>query len=173
MTTDELIDKITRAFANVPYPGDDDLTAGTYGEEPEQLVRAFSGRTDRWALDADFLDKAPDGWGSALSFFSDNAFRFYLPAYLVADIRGELDIADPAVRLCSSLTVTGSAVKLAKVWGGGTMGDRARAEFDRFDAEQASAVTAYLEWKLDADDYRDPSIEQALELYWWKREEGL
>lgn len=172
MTCDELIDTITRAFANVPYPGDDDLTGSTYGDEPAALVREFSGKTDWRTLDAEFLNGAPHGWGSALSFFSDNACRFYLPAYLIADVRGELDACDPVSRLCSSLTATGGAVKLAKVWGGGTMGDRARAEFDRYDAEQVSAVVAYLQWRLEAADHYDPCIEQALDLYWLKRVES-
>jgi len=37
-----------------------------------------------------FLDRSPGGLASALSMFSHEAFRFYLPAYLIADIDGKL-----------------------------------------------------------------------------------
>jgi len=168
--TQQLIDKIEDAFANVAYPGDDDLTDSTYGEEPVALIHEFRGKSDRKQLDAAFLDQAPDGWGTALSFFSANALRFYLPVYLIADIRGKLEGCDPASRLCASLTPLGARQKIARVWGGGTMGERARTEFAKFDAEQVSAIVSYLWWKLDSIGGRDPTIEQALESYWLERE---
>ena len=172
MTPDELTDKIALAFAGVAYPGDDDLTESTYGEEPAALVKEFSGKTDWRQLDAKFLDQAPDGWGSALSFFSRNALRFYLPAYLIADVRGDLKTADPASRLSSSLTPLGGMKKIAKVWGGGTMGSRAREEFGRYDAPQVAAIVAYLKWKLETDDCASLWVGQALDHYWLKREVG-
>jgi len=167
-----LIDKIEQAFADVKYPGDDDLTDSSYGEEPAALVNDFCGKTDRKQLDAAFLNQAPDGWGSALSFFSGNALRFYLPLYLIADIQGDLTSSDPVTRLCSSLTPLGASKKIAKVWGGGTMGERAQANFARFDAAQISAVVAYLWWKLEEAGGHDPRIEQALENYWLERDAG-
>lgn len=170
MQPEELIANITRAFAGVKYPGDDDLTKSTYGDEPVALVREFSGKTDWRRLDASFLDRAPDGWGSALSFFSPNALRFYLPAYLIADIRGELASADPAFRLCSSLTPQGEGKKIAKVWGGGTMGEHARLEFGQYDSQQVSAIVAYLNWKLESGACDDLTIRQSLDHYWLKRE---
>ena len=163
---EHLIDKVERAFAEVEYPGDDDLTDSSYGEEPEALVNEFRGKTDWKQLDVAFLNQAPEGWGSALSFFSDNALRFYLPAYIIADIRGDLDSHDPVSRLCSSLTPQGERKKIAKMWGGGTMGERARACFAKFSSDQLSAVVAYLWWKLDARAGQDPTIEQALDNYW-------
>lgn len=166
---DNLIAKIEHAFADVAYPGDNDLTDSTYGEEPEALVKEFRGKTDRTQLDAAFLNQAPDGWGTALSFFSANALRFYLPVYLIADIRDELECCEPAVRLCSALTPLGARQKIAKRWGGGTMGNRARKTFARFDDKQVAAVVDYLKWKLEAVDGYDPTIEQALEAYWLKR----
>lgn len=169
----ELIDKIEQAFADVDYPGDDDLTGSTYGEEPAALVRDFRGKTNRQELDPAFLNQAPEGWGSALSFFSPRALRFYLPVYLIADIRGELSGPCPVSRLCSSLTPLGEAQRIAQMWGGGTMGERARRDFATFDDAQVSAVVAYLHWKLDAADGYEPTIEQALENYWLKRDAGM
>ena len=169
---EELISKIEQAFIDVPYPGDKDLTRSTYGEEPAALVKEFRGKQNWQKLDAEFLNQAPDGWGTALCFFSNNAFQFYLAAYLIADIQGCLDLQDPTVRLCMSLTPLGEKQKIAKVWGGGTMGTLAREEFDCYDAQKVSAIVAYLWWKLESLGGYDDIIEQALEHYWIAREDS-
>ena len=62
--------QIEQAFADVEYPGDDDLTDSLYGDEPEALAREFGGKTDWQLLDAEFLDQAPDGWGKRRCRFS-------------------------------------------------------------------------------------------------------
>lgn len=167
---DELIARIERAFPSTGYPGDDALTDSTYGEEPAALVEDFRGRIDWRTLDAGFLNQAPQGWGSALSFFSDRALRFYLPAYLIADLRGELTSGtDPAFRLSWAVTPSGERQKIARIWGGGTIGERGRQCFDAFDADQVAVIVDYLWWKLDAVGGYDPTIEQALENYWLAR----
>jgi hypothetical protein len=167
---DALIARIIQAFSDVEYPGNDKLTDSTYGDEPAALVQEFSAKTDWRQLDAKFLDQAPKGWGSALSFFSGTALRFYLPAYLIADVRGELKSVDPAFRLCSSLVPPGEKKKIAKIWGGGTMGERVKADFARYDQHQMSVIVAYLRWKLESDDGANLMIEQALNHYWLKRD---
>lgn len=165
----DLIDQIEHAFADVAYPGDDDLTNSTYGEEPAALIKEFRGKRDRTQLTSAFLNQAPDGWATALSFFSARALRFYLPVYLVADIRGELEMPDPISRMCSFLTPLGEKKKIPKRWGGGTMGDRARETFGQFNDAQVAACVAYLKWKLDSTGGNDLTIEHALENYWLKR----
>jgi hypothetical protein len=167
-----LISNIEQAFDDVRYPGDEDLTESTYGEELASLVEEFSGKDDWRLLDTEFLDQAPDGWASALSFFSKNALRFYLPAYLIADIRGHLNSQDPAYRLCLSVTPLGGKQKIAKIYGGSTMGERARAEFDSYDKQKVSVIVDYLWWKLDMLGGHDETIEQALENYWLQRNDG-
>lgn len=172
--TDALIRKIESAFADVSYPGDTDLTDSNYGDEPEALVRAFQGKTDWHELDAKFLDDAPEGWHNALSFFSNAAFQFYLPAYLIADIRDELMEQDPAFHLCINLSPAAEQCKIATMHGGGTMGSLARARFDQFSSTQTDAIVAYLYWKMDSipiDDPTYPDIAQAMDYYWLKREE--
>jgi len=164
-----LIEQIQQAFAGAEYPGDDNLTDSAYGEEPAALIEEFTGRTNWQEFDPAFLNQAPDGWGTALSFFSGDALRFYLPAYLIADIRGELDASDPATRLCSSLTPLGEKQKIARAWGGGTMGERARADFAKFSDAQIKAIVAYLRWKLETRSGNRLNIEQAMDNYWLKR----
>ncbi len=166
MTRDELIYKIQQAFADVTYPGESALTTSSYGDEPLALIKEFSGKKDWRQLDPQFLDQAPDGWGSAMSFFSNAAFQFYLPAYLIADIRGELRCVDPTSRLCSFLAFPGET-KIANIWGGGTMEERRREEFNRYDKAKVSAIVAYLQWKLESFE-EDILIEAALVNYWLK-----
>ncbi len=167
-----LIERIRAAFLEVEYPGDDHLTGSTYGEEPEALTHEFRGRDNWQTLTPDFLNQAPDGWGTALSFFSAPALQFYLPAYLIADIQGTLTCGDPTTRLCAFVTPQLETKKLAKMHGGGTLGDAARADFEYFTREQVSVITAYLWWKLEAEGI-DLMIEQALENYWLDREAQL
>ena len=164
----DLIVRIQQAFADVRYPGDEHLTDSTYGEEPAALQVDFQGKDDWQALDDVFLDQAPDGWGSALSFFSGAALQFYLPAYLIADINGKLTHSDPAFRLCAFVTPQMQDKKIAKQFGGGTLGEHAQQEFELFDAAQVAVIVDYLWWKLEQDDY-NPTIEQALENYWLPR----
>ena len=60
--------------------------------------------------------------------------------------------------------------RLAKLHGGGTLGEHARAGFARFTGPQVRVIVAYLWWRLDRHGYRDITIEQALEHYWLERE---
>jgi len=167
---EQLISDIERAFASVVYPGDDQLTDSTYGEEPAALIEDFRGRTDWRILDAQFLDQAPQGWSTALSFFSGPALHFYLPAYLIADLRGQLvHGSDPAFRLSWGVRPAGARRRIARAWGGGTIGERGRHDFAAFDAAQVAVIVDYLWWKLDQG--YDPTVEQALEHYWLERAE--
>ena len=92
-TTDTLKEKIRGAFTAAKYPGDKNLRGSDQGDEPFMIEHDFYGKNDWRVLSSEFIDGAPSGLGSALSFFSDSAFRFYLPAYLLADIDGKLERA--------------------------------------------------------------------------------
>jgi hypothetical protein len=164
---EELIARITHAFQGLTYPGDAEISDSS-GDEAEAVIQVFQGQDDWRKLSGGFLDEAPKGWGSALSFFSPSALRFYLPAYLVADLRGELERVDPADRLCAFLTPQSEGQRLAQAWGGGTMGERERATFDALDRKQCEAVVAYLWWKLDQEEGQ-LTVEQAMEHYWLPR----
>ena len=166
-----LIAQIRAAFAATRFPGEDQLT-NSFGDEATDLITDFRDKRTWQALDTDFLNQAPLGWGSALSFFSAAALRFYLPAYLIADIEGKLDSADPAVRLCAFVSPQMAKRKISSHHGGGTLGAHARAEFAVFTTEEVNAIVAYLWWNLEADGY-NPMVEQALEHYWLAREAEL
>jgi len=166
-----LIEKIRNAFGNVSYPGDEHLTY-SFGEEADALKNDFRDKIDWMALTPEFLNQAPDGWGTALSFFSGKALRFYLPAYLIADIEGTLICSDAVSRLCAFVTPQSENRKISRIYGGGTLGEHARADFELFDAKQVSAIVEYLWWKLERESYQ-PTIEHALEHYWLDRNAKL
>ncbi len=83
-TVTRVTESIAAAFRATPYPGDAFLQGSFDGCEPAEEVAHFQGKADWEALEPAFLDARY----CALSFFSEAGFRFYLPAYLVADVRG-------------------------------------------------------------------------------------
>jgi hypothetical protein len=172
MSKEEIISRIREAFRRVEYPGDWCLRKSNEGEEPYLLEKEFQGKTDWTVLDADFLDQAPGGFSSALSFFSDEAFHFYLPAYIVCDLQGELK----SVNVCWYLThgLNNPSKKKCinkKRYGERTWWDAQVYRFSMLNEEEVKATTAYLEYKLasDEDVLARKEIKEALENYWYKR----
>ena len=164
---DKLIQKIVVAFSEVEFPGNNNLVDQSYGDEPDIVRNHFFGHSDWKKLTHEFIDI--DG---ALSFLSDKAFLFYIPAFMIADINRKLDYNDPTVRLCWSVTPQSENEKIAKIWRGGTIGERAKNCFDKFSKEQVSAILSYLHWRLSQDEY-NYTIEQAIENYWSQREKNI
>jgi hypothetical protein len=91
---DRLEAQIREAFEATPAPDPARLRGSGGGEEPLLLEAEFRHVPDWRQVNASFIDRAPNGFGSALSFFSSEAFRYYLPAYLLADLRAELQQAN-------------------------------------------------------------------------------
>lgn len=146
-----IIAQITSAFATVEYPGDSHLRGSNQGEEPFLLEEEFKGKTDWRTLDPTFLDHAPGGFASALSFFSNEALQFYLPAYLIADLKGQLEYTYPYYHLTLYLDPS--------------------SRFSIFNKEQATAIVAYLTTIRDEDEneLERPMIDDALIDYWYER----
>src|SRR5262249_17670226 len=85
---------------------------------------------------------------AALAFFSHAAHRYYLPAFLIADVLDLLRTADPIFYLTHGL-------------------DREDADerFDLFTTDERAAVADYLRWRA-ADPFDRDRIERALEDFW-------
>jgi hypothetical protein len=170
MTPDQVKESIVRAFSGSEYPGDWCLIDSLEGDEPALLAQEFKGKTEWRTLDPSFIDQAPDGFGSALSFFSDEAYRFYLPAYLVASIDGKLQQADPVFSLTHGLDDASRAELInPRRYGERTWFDAARHKFAVFTAEQAGAIVAYLNLMAEMDEFARSKIRQALGNYWTGR----
>jgi hypothetical protein len=165
-----VIKQITSAFAAVEYPGDWCLRGSNEGDEPYLLEEEFRGKTDWRLLDANFLDQAPNGLGSALSFFSDEAFHFFLPAYMVADVAGQLERSDPAFHLIHGLDNESRNELINPLrYGRRTWFEHARNKFAIFSREEAAAIVAYLIFKRESNDFLPDRIDQALANYWNER----
>jgi hypothetical protein len=169
-SVDALKSLITDAFAHVEYPGDHCLRGSSEGDEPYLLELEFKGRSDWRVLDPNFIDQAPDGFGTALSFFSDEAFHFYLPAYLLADIDGLLERHDPVFHLTHGLTDAEYGEKInPRRYGERTWFDHARHKFAILTRREAAAIVAYLTYKREDCDLDQERIDQALQNFWLNR----
>ncbi len=170
MTKEKLKEQIFRAFAKTRFPGKAFLVNSIQGDEPYLLKEEFKDKTDWKSLEVDFLDAAPDGYSTALSFFSDEALLFYLPAFLIADIDEKLSSTDVVFYLTHGLTQNSRyGVINQQRYGARTWWDYATFRFSTFSQEMVQAVIAYLEFKAIRDKYSANNITEALTNYWYKR----
>ncbi len=181
-----VIEEIRAAFAGNEYPGDSFLQGSFEGGEPYAEIEPFKGRADWQTIDSALLD----AHYAALNFFSEAGLRFFLPAYLIADLRGDLQTADPLFILThgfSDLSVehhakkglfirkTGrTALVNPKRYGGITFYDYARWRLSVFTREEAGAIVTYLRYKRGVNPYNldKETIDAALNLYWLARAEN-
>ena len=180
---DAVIATICKAFEQTEYPGDAFLLGSSEGCEPLEEVGPFRRRQDWQGIEPDFLD----AHGGALCFFSEGGFRYFLPAYLVADLRGQLSRAEPLFHLThgfSDITVQAptktrvflltsgkSTLVNPRRYGALTFCDSARYRLSVFTREEAAAIVAYLTYKRDHDPDslgREP-IDAALSGFWLAR----
>ena len=96
----QVIEHIRQAFRDTERPGDAFLQGSHEGCEPGESVAPFIGVADWSQLDAEILDASY----TALSFFSEGGFRYFLPAYLIADLEERLQTADPVFHLTNGFS---------------------------------------------------------------------
>jgi hypothetical protein len=178
-----IIEIIRAAFDPDAHPGDRWLQGTFEGEEPYDEIGAFKGRQDWRTLEPSFLDQHY----TALSFFSEGGFRYYIPAYIVADVRAELQTADPVFHLTHGFvdfsttmevgdhTFTRSSGRTRLInplrYGALTFLDYARQRLSVFCREEAAAILAYLEFSHAAPwhEYSRDAIERAIADFWRAR----
>jgi Family of unknown function (DUF6714) len=178
-----IIGQIRKTFLGNPYPGDAFLQGSFDGCEPAEEVGAFVGKTDWSSLDPAMLDARY----SALSFFSEAGFRFFLPAYLIADLREELRTAHPLFYLWHGFATVsaeipvgvrtftrisgGTALLNPRRYGAMTWIDSARHRLSVFPREEAQAIVTYMTWKREGDTtgVDKPRIDAALAAFWLDR----
>ena len=178
-----VIKEIRTAFGENAYPGDGFLQGSFDGCEPAEVMAPFKGRADWQNIDSALLD----GCYEALSFFSEAGLRFFLPAYLIADIREELHTAEPFFVLVhgfSDVSIkhqTNTHVFIRQTgktafvnpqrYGGMTFYDYACYRLSVFTREEAGAIVTYLRYKREVDPYhmQAEEIDAALREYWLER----
>ena len=181
---EQVIARIRAAFAATPHPGDPFIQGSHEGDEPFEMAAAFRGRHDWTALDAAFLDREY----TALSFLSEGGFRFYLPAWLVAEVRGELMTADPTFHLTHGFhdwahderigarvvrKRMGASVPVnPRRYGAITTYDHARYRLAVFTREEAEGIVAFLRWRREHDadaGFTRAQVDAALDRFWLER----
>jgi len=183
LNREAVIEKIQRAFAGNEHPGGRFLQGSFEGCEPYEEVGPFEKEEDWRSIEAGFLD----GHATALSFFSEAGFRYFLPAYLIADLRGQLQTADPLFHLTHGFSDWTTEVPAGdrtlvirhgrsafvnpRRYGAMTSYDYARYRLSVFTREEANAIIAYLRFKRDSDpDVIDrTAINAALDSFWLER----
>lgn len=163
-----LIDQITNSFVKTEYPGDWCLSGSNEGSEPFETAQAFKGKRERYSIESKLLDSAPKGLSSALSFFSDEAFRFFLPAYMIADIRKELHQVNVVFHLTHGLSDKSRTEAInPRRYGRRTWFDAQSYKFSIFTKDEVTAIVSYLEFKRKkARDFEHDQIDQSLKNYW-------
>jgi hypothetical protein len=183
---DAVVEIMRTAFDPDDHPGDRWLQGSFDGCEPYDEIAAFKGLHDWRTLETAFLDQHY----TALSFFSEAGFRYYVPAYIVADIRNELQTADPVFHLThgfvdfsTTMDVSGQTFIRASGrtrlinplrYGALTFLDYARHRLSVFCREEAAAILAYLEFAYEAPwhEYSRDAIETAIADFWQARASG-
>lgn len=164
MTRDDVKEMIRAAFTDASYPGDDALVRN-HGDEPNEVIALFRGKTDWRSLTADFVDHAGAASPSALSFFSPAAFRFYLPAYLIADLDNALIYTEPSFFLYYGLDdVTRDLRATSETWR-----EVQEKHFAPFINKEVVAIVEYLRCKASdptTSEHDQRSIGDALRNYW-------
>ena len=179
----EVIVCIQGAFQETDHPGDAFVQGSHEGCEPAEVTAPFKGVAHWSAVDPVALDDV----SAALSFFSEGGFRHFLPAFLIADLNGQLQTADPIFHLTNGFsghvvkvplgtrvyekTIGKSALVNPRRYGAMTWSDQARARLSIFTREEAGAIVAYLEYRRDADPdgVSIREIDAALDGFWRQR----
>lgn len=81
-TKEELASIIEEAFADIQYPGDENLVLAHDPNDQEYLDAHEFFYKKHWRELAHGGQKLPIGWGG-LPFLTPQAWRFYLPAYML------------------------------------------------------------------------------------------
>jgi hypothetical protein len=159
---------IREAFAETPYPGDAHLRGSDVGEDPYEVEAAFRGKTDWRILTPEFLDRHYD----ALSFLSGPGLRFYLPAYLLADLDSKLMTADPLFCLWYGFDNEGMRKVVNPVYHGDqTWFEVKREMFATFTAKEARAIVAYMRWRQPNCilEQEKRSVDEAIHNFWLEK----
>jgi hypothetical protein len=157
--------RIVAAFAAARYPGDDNIGYDKTGEHLECKQVADYFRGTRWQdVDLAFLRKYGEraDASACLTFMSPEAFRYYLPAFLLV-VAESFDEADLLVQtVVSSITPRRDQSNRALV-------EFVRKRLEGFTSEQREAIRLFLEYmkREHAQEYLFGELDTALEH--WKK----
>jgi hypothetical protein len=166
-----IIDEVKAAFPARRYRNEFPLVNSTMGSEPFDVEAEFKDKLDWTSLDPTWLDLVPNGLSSALSFLSDEAVCFYIPAFLVADLKGLLKRADPTFALIHGFYKRSRNELInPRLYGDKTWVEYGAERWRHLTLPQVLAVVHYLEWQIEKDGiFLQAETREALETYWYER----
>jgi hypothetical protein len=163
----DLVAQIRAAFDEVPYPGDDSLCVVVEQDNDETAIVALEFQ----GLDWREIHPALIAYNyAALNVFTPDGFRYFLPAYLIADL---VDVgipsgADPVFNLTQGLAEDDDTEvtppkpdEPTTDWFAQSAGGMAA-----FSRPEREAIVHYLEYRAQLDADAAAEIEPALDLYW-------
>jgi hypothetical protein len=164
MTKIELLENIINGFSQVPYPGENDLTYHPLGFD-EDFYDSIKGKT--WQeLDTAMLQYHH----GCIGILTPKGFQYYLPAFLVADLKdenGTIISEMLIIELSTCATNSGSPVK-------GLSGHQWFSErMTLFSKEQVEALLNFLNYYKTPDQINETiedidNIINYLKLQKWK-----
>ncbi len=163
-----LVEQIKAAFDETPYPGDDRLCGSEQGDEPAEYALEFRGLSWK-TLHPDFLAYH----SASLSFFTDEGFRYFLPAYLIADLmmselEGAWSNAEPVFHLTHGLGEDKLDESSNDLTDNFDWYEIATQKFSHFNLTERKAIIAYLQYASTQTEWYREQINSALERYWLK-----
>lgn len=147
MTKDALIALIEQAFADTVYPEGAKITDCSWQncDECREIAEAFEGKHWTSVRNARFLRK----YHEALPLFQPEAFRFYLPAYMIVNLKSRAYLGIMPESITFNLTPPEIKGVLAEDWFnkfGETQIDYWTRRVSGFTTEQKQAIKAYVEY---------------------------
>ncbi len=146
-----ILQKIERAFADVVLGSGIGLNEAQaiddYESSEVQAGFRLKDEKENWKLlDSNELQRCY----SSLSFFDANGMRFHLPAYIIAELKEEID--DLSIFHLTHLN------------------DYGKTKFTSLNNAQNESIVMFLEWCLQQDEYQFDHlvIAKALSEYWKK-----
>lgn len=171
MNAESLKQLIRSTFTEARWPGEYNLRGSDAGSEPYEAEELFRHQRDWRKLDAAFFDESPSGYGWVLLHLSSAAFRFYLPAFLIADIDERLPNDD--VLFCLAYAFEDKMFKRTKTWNNGLTHFQSAAQLtNEFSRNEVAAIIAFLEFKFDCKNSTcldQRAIAESLKNYWRPR----
>ncbi|MBI4801750.1 MAG: hypothetical protein HY796_04410 [Elusimicrobia bacterium] len=149
-----LKEKIEAAFADVPYPGDNNLVETRIPEDLD-AVKYFRGvKWQDWKdKPAEFLNSKANDYSF---FLSPAAFRYYLPLYMILVLTDYAASGNRAGEIITSLEALGAIDKKIR--------DHAKRQLSPMTAAQLKVILEYLEFfkRKHGADYIIEDIDSAI-----------
>jgi hypothetical protein len=148
----ELAQEIEHAFATSQYPGDDRLVENpSYWEAPD-VVASFKGKNwQEIPVEVLFTHRL------SLPLFTPEAFRYYLPAYLIASVLHPNEVDTLTENIFSMLTPPETE---------GSKMERFLKRVQGFTPEQKASIRAFVKLYVDTEtSYPDPDRERAMKFW--------